>query len=137
MTYVTSKVQAWYNEVKHLVEVADIFPHAAYAALLMGDLVAGINLCVLSQTLQIYGSAWRMLFINLLFQHYSVILHVHLLRDLHTLPVCLGGLGLINSCSAASSSFHDSEKLTASFVALIAAQCMTQTDDCNHVRHLK
>ena len=79
-TYVTSKVQAWCNDVKRLAEVADIFPHAVYAALLMGCLVAGLTLCVLSQTLQISCNPWRMLFINLLFQHYLVVLHVHLLR---------------------------------------------------------
>ena len=58
-------------------------------------------------------------------------------RDLYALPVRLGGLGLMNPCSAASSAFHDSEKLTAPLVALIAAQCMTQTVDRDHVRHLK
>ena len=31
-TYVTSKVQAWCDEVKRLAEIAGIFPHAAYAA---------------------------------------------------------------------------------------------------------
>ena len=35
-TYVTSKVQAWCNDVKRLAEVADIFPHAAYAAFTHG-----------------------------------------------------------------------------------------------------
>ena len=58
-------------------------------------------------------------------------------RDLYALPVRLGGLGLVNPCFAASSSFHDSEKLTASLVALIAAQCMTQTVDWDQVHHLK
>ena len=32
VTYATSKVKAWCDEVKHLAEVVDIFPHAAYAA---------------------------------------------------------------------------------------------------------
>ena len=58
-------------------------------------------------------------------------------RDLYALPVRLGGLGLVNPCSAASSSFHDSEKLTAPLVALIAAQCMIQTVDRYQVCHLK
>ena len=58
-------------------------------------------------------------------------------RDLYALPVHLGGLGLVNPCSAASSSFHDSERLTAPLVALIAAQCMTQTVDRDQVCHLK
>ena len=35
-TYVTLKVQAWCDEVKRLAEIADIFPHAAYAAFTHG-----------------------------------------------------------------------------------------------------
>ena len=31
-TYVSSKVQAWCDEIKRLAEIADIFPHAAYVA---------------------------------------------------------------------------------------------------------
>ena len=58
-------------------------------------------------------------------------------RDLYALPIRLGGLGLMNPCSAASSAFHDLEKLTAPLVALIAAQCMTQIVDQDHVCHLK
>ena len=58
-------------------------------------------------------------------------------RDLYALPVCLGNLGLMNPYSAASSAFHDSEKLTAPLVALIVAQRMTQTVDRDHVRNLK
>ena len=80
-TYVTSKVQAWCNDVKRLAEVADIFPHAVYVAFTHGLFSHWSYLMhILSQTLQIYCSPWRMLFINLLFQHYLVILHVHLLR---------------------------------------------------------
>ena len=54
-------------------------------------------------------------------------------RDLYALPVRLGGLGLINPCSAAHSCFCDSEWLAAPLVALIMAQCATQTVDCDHI----
>ena len=58
-------------------------------------------------------------------------------RDLYALPVCLGGLGLINPCSAAHSCFCDSEQLTAPLVALIVAQCATQIVDHDHIHQLK
>ena len=56
---------------------------------------------------------------------------------MYALPVRLGGLGLINPCSAAHSCFCDSERLTASLVALIVAQCATQTVDRDHIHQLK
>ena len=52
-TYVTSKVQAWCDEVKHLAEIGDIFPHAAYAGFPMDFLVAGLTLYGLSLILKI------------------------------------------------------------------------------------
>ena len=55
---------------------------------------------------------------------------------LHALPVRLGGLGFINPCSAAHSCFCDSEQLTAPLVALIVAQCATQTVDHDHIYQL-
>ena len=36
VVYVISKVKTWCNEIKCLAEVADIFPHAAYAAFTHG-----------------------------------------------------------------------------------------------------
>ena len=56
---------------------------------------------------------------------------------MYTIPVRLGGLGLINPCSAAHSCFCDSVWLTALLVALIAAQCATQTVDRDHIHQLK
>ena len=58
-------------------------------------------------------------------------------RDLYVLPVRLGGLGLINPCSAAQSCFCDLEPLTAPLVALIVAQCATQSVDRDHIHQLK
>ena len=55
-------------------------------------------------------------------------------RDLYALPVCLG---LINPCSAVHSCFCDAERLTAPLVALIVAQCATQTVDRVHIHQLK
>ena len=58
-------------------------------------------------------------------------------RDMYALPVRLGGLGLINPYSAAHSCFCDSEQLTTPLIALIVAQCATQTVDCDHIHQLK
>ena len=35
-TYVTSKVQGWCDEIKRLSEIADTYPHVAYAAFIHG-----------------------------------------------------------------------------------------------------
>ena len=137
-TYVTSKVQAWCNDVKRLAEVADIFPHAAYAAFTHGLFSRWSYLMRtipdITDFLQPLEDVIHQSFIPALFGHPPC---SSIERDLYALPVRLGGLGLMNPCSAASSAFHDSEKLTAPLVALIAAQCMTQTVDRDHVCHLK
>ena len=77
-TYVTSKVAVRLNAWQRLQTFFHMLP---MQLLLMGCLVAGITLCALSQTSQIYCSPWRMLFINLLFQHCLVVLLVHLPRE--------------------------------------------------------
>ena len=137
-TYVNSKVQAWCNDVKRLAEVADIFPHAAYAAFTHGlfsrwsylmRTIPGIT-----DLLQPLEDVIHQSFIPALFSRPPC---SSVERDLYALPVRLGDLGLMNPYFAASSAFHDSEKLTAPLVALIAAQCMTQTVDRDHVCHLK
>ena len=137
-TYVTSKVQAWCNDVKRLAEVADIFPHAAYAAFTHGLFSHWSYLMRtipdIADLLQPLEDVIHQSFIPALFGRPPC---SSIERDLYALPVRLGGLGLMNPCSAASSAFHDSEKLTAPLVALIAAQCVTQTVDQDHVCHLK
>ena len=137
-TYVTSKVQAWCNEVKRLAEVADIFPHAAYAAFTYGHgsfsrwSYLMRNIPDIADLLQPLEDVIHQCFIPILFGRLPC---SSTERDLYALPVRLGGLGLINPCSAVSSSFRDSEKLTAPLVALLTAQCMTHTVDRDHVRH--
>ena len=126
--------------MKCLAEVVDIFPHAAYAAFTHG-LFSRWSYLVhtipdVTDLLQTLEDVIHLSFISALFGRPPC---SSIERDLYALPVCLGGLGLMNPCSAASSAFHDSEKLiiTAPLVALIAAQCMTQTIDRDHVHHLK
>ena len=137
-TYVTSKVQAWCNDVKRLAEVADIFSHAAYAAFTHGLFSRWSYLMRtipdITDLLQPLEDVIHQSFIPAVFGRPPC---SSIERDLYAPPVRLGGLGLMNPCSAASSAFHDSEKLTAPLVALIAAQCMTQTVDQDHVCHLK
>ena len=54
-TYVSLKVHVWCDEVKRLAEIADIFPHAAYAAFTHGlcDHWSQLPLCGLSSILKI------------------------------------------------------------------------------------
>ena len=124
--------------MKRLAEVADIFPHAAYAAFTHGLFSCWSYLMRtipdITDLLQPLEDVIHQSFIPVLFGRPPC---SSIERDLYALPVHLGGLGLMNPCSAASSAFHDSEKLTAPLVALIAAQCMTQTVDRDHVCHLK
>ena len=138
VTYVTSKVKAWCDEVKRLAEVADIFPHAAYAAFTHGLFSCWSYLLRtiphIADLLQLLEDVIHQLFIPALFGRPPCSFTE---RDLYALSVRLGSLGLVNPCSTASSSFHDFEKLTAPLVALIAVQCMTQTADWDQVHHLK
>ena len=57
-------------------------------------------------------------------------------RKLYVFPVRLGGLDLINPCSAAHSCFCDSEQLITPLVALIVTQYATQTVDHDQIHQL-
>ena len=70
-------------------------------------------------------------FIPALFGHHSMFAYWERLVCTPILP------GLINPCSVAHSCFCDSEQLTAPLVALIVAQCATQTVDRDRVHQLK
>ena len=112
-TYVTSKVQAWCDEVKHLAEIADIFPYAAYAGFTHGLFGRWSYLIRtipdIKDFLQPLEDVIHQSFIPALFGRP---LCSPTERDLYALPVRLGGIGLINPCSAAHSCFCDSEWLT-------------------------
>ena len=58
-------------------------------------------------------------------------------RDLYALQMRLGGLGLVNPCKAAVSSFNASVQLTFPLIALIISQCADQTVHQAQVRQLK
>ena len=59
-TYITSKVQAYYDEVKCLVEMADILPHSDLPMqhLLMVWLVTGLTLCGLGMQQLLLLKVW-------------------------------------------------------------------------------
>ena len=81
VTYVTSKVQAWCDEVKPLAEIADILPHAAYAAFTHGLFSRWSYLLHtipdITDLLQPLEDVIHRLFIPALFDR----LHVYLLRE--------------------------------------------------------
>ena len=112
-TYVTLKVQAWCDEVKHLAEIADIFPHAACAGFTHGLFGRCSYLIRSIPDIKYFLQPLE----DVIHQSYIPALFGRPLcspteRDLYALLVCLGGLGLINPCSAAHSYFFDSEWLT-------------------------
>ena len=134
-TYVTSKVQAWCDEVKRLAEIADIFPHAAYAAFTHGLFGRWSyhmrTIPDYKEFLQPLEDVIHQSFIPTLFGCPPCLPTE---RDLYVLPV---RLGLINPCSAVHSCFCDVECLTTPLVALTVAQCATQTVDRVHIHQLK
>jgi len=100
--YVTSKVRLWCDEIKRLSEVADTFPHAAYAAFTHGLssrwLYIMHTIPNIQDLLQPLEEAIHQLFIPAFF---GSPLCSAVERDLYALPVRLGGLGLVNPCKAA------------------------------------
>ena len=80
------------------------------------------------------GGGYSSVFVPALFGHPPCL---PIERDLYGLLVHLGSFGLMNLCSAAHSCFHGSNRLTVPLATLIAAQCTTQTTDCDHIHQLK
>ena len=99
----------------------DIFPHAAYAAFTHGLFGRWSYLIQtipdIEDFLQPQEDVIHQSFIPALFGHPPC---SPTERDLYALPVHLGGLDLINPCSAAHSYFCDSEQLTAPLVSGVA-----------------
>lgn len=105
LTYVTFKVWVWCDEVKP-AKITDIYLHAAaaYSAFTHDLFGACHRLCILD--------------IQKFLQPLTNVIYHHLIpalfgcpscssveKDLYTLPVRLGGLGLENSCNASHSQF--------------------------------
>lgn len=128
--YVSTKVQEWVKEIQQLAKVAISQPHAAHAAFTHG-----------------LSSRWSYLLrtipdIQDLLLPLEDAIHHHFIpaltgrppcssleRDLLSLPVRLGGLGLRNPAAESPSIFQASQHLTAPLVALIVAQEAKQIVD--------
>ena len=122
-TYVRNKVQEWVGEVARLSSIASSQPQAAYAALTHG----------------LY-SKWTFLMravphVGHLFQPLEEAIRHNLIpaltgkigisdleRNLLELPVCLGGLGIVNPTNTADTHHNNSLKITAPLNALILQQ---------------
>ena len=136
--YVGNKVHEWTNDIMNLARIASSQTHAAYAAYIHG-----------------LSNRWSYLLrrvreIEDLIQPLEDAIHMHLIpaltgrppcssieRDLLSLPVRLGGLGLRDPSTMASACFQSSQRITASLVALIICQDENETVDCNNVRTVK
>ena len=136
--YVSAKVQDWVKEIQQLAKVALSQPHAAYAAFTHG-----------------LSSRWSYLLrtipdIQDLLLPLENTIHNHFIpaltgrppcslleRDLLSLPVRLGGLGLRNPAAESPSTFQASQCLTAPLVALIVAQEAKQIVDPDSISTIK
>ena len=119
--YITSKVQVWRDEIKRLPEVAETFPHAAYAAFTHGFsshwLYIMHTIPDIQGLLQPLEEAIHQFFIPALFGCPPC---SSMARDLYALPVRLGGLGLVNPCKAAVFGFNASVQLTSPLSLLLS-----------------
>ena len=128
--YVDEKVKNWTREVLQLAKIFSTQPHAAYSAFVHGlssqrtylsRTIPGI--CDLLQPLEI---AIHQVFIPSLTGCPPC---SKLTRDLLSLPLRLGELGLINPSATSDDMFQASVKLTEPLVAIIVTQ--DQTRDVN------
>ena len=136
--YVSAKVQDWVKEIQQLAKAAVSQPHAAHAAFTHG-----------------LSSRWSYLLrtipdIQDLLLPLENAIHHHFIpaltgrppcssleRDLLSLPVRLGGLGLRNPAVESPSTFQASQRLTAPLVALIVAQESKQIVDPDSISTIK
>ena len=132
--YVGDKVKTWTQELLQLAEITTSQPHAAYAAFVQR---LSSRWTYLSRTIpevsdlfQPLGDAIHQVFIPSLTGRPPC---SKLIRDLLTLPVRLGGLGLTNPTVISDDNFQASMKLTAPLVAVIATQDQTLEIDPNDI----
>ena len=136
--YVADKVKKWSEEIRQLATIAKTQPHAAYCAYTHG---LSSRWSYLSRTIPDIAE---------LLQPLEDTIHQHLIpaltgrppcsrieRDLLALPVCLGGIGIINPVSSSQRSFEASVRLTTPLVAAIATQDQDQTVDILKVIEVK
>ncbi len=112
--YVCGKVHAWTDEIKRLAKVATSQPHAAYAAFTHGlssrwtyllRTIPGIQDLLIPLENEIHQT-----FIPALTGRPPC---SKLERDLLSLPVRLGGMGLTNPATLSPHAFYASQRLTA------------------------
>ena len=136
--YVGAQVKEWVEQIHRLAKVAVTQPHTAYSAFVHG--LAG---------------RWTFLLrtvpdIEPLLLPLEEAIHHHLIpaltgrdtcgpaeRELLSMPIRLGGLGIIDPSKQASHEFSTSTKLSASLVALIMAQDTCYAVDQNDIRKIK
>ena len=137
--YVTNKMQGWTQDITRLAEIATTQPHAAYAAFTHG-----------------LSSRWSYMISRTIPDIHDLLLpletaiHQCLIpaltgrapcsrqeRDVLTLPVRLGGLGLTNPATNSSHAFQASERLTAPLAALIVAQSPERAVDQTEITAIK
>lgn len=136
--YVTCKVKKWSEEIKQLAGIAQSQPHAAYCAYTHG---LSSHWSFLSRTIPDIAD---------LLQPLEDAIHQHLLpaltgqppcsrevRELLSLPVRLGGMGIINPVSTSQHAFDASVNITSPLVTDITAQDMNKTLDIFKVSEIK
>ena len=136
--YVSHKVQTWTEEIKRLAKVATSQPHAAYAAFTHGlsshwtyllRTIPDIQDLLIPPENEIHQT-----FIPALTGR-SPCSKVE--RDLLSLPVRLGGLGLTNPVTLSQHAFNASRRLTAPLTTLIIAQETNETANPDLTHSLK
>ena len=121
--YVRRKVSGWVREVERLSRIATTQPHAAYAAFTHGLISKWTYLARtvpdIEDMFQPLEDAIRQQFLPSLTGQAAF---SDADRDLMALPVCLGGLGIINPSCQSTAHNNTSVKITAPLVALILQQ---------------
>ena len=132
-TYVEDKVEKWVASIHKLAQIANTQPHAAYSDFTHG-LASKWNyffrtISNIAHLLQPLEDAIRHKFIPALTGRSDVTDDE---RELFSLPVRLGGLGLTNPVESCSHEFATSMKITARIAALILLQQPDLIPDTMH-----
>ena len=134
--YINEKVQTWVDNIKSLANIAKTQPHVAYAAFIHGEqhkytyflrTIAGIT-----ENLKPLDDAINNLFIPSLFG--SEVSPAE--RELFTLPIRNGGLGIRNVANFADLSYETSTKINKPLIKQILLQS-DHLPDVDEVKEVK
>ena len=121
--YVSRKVTDWIDEISQLSEIAQTRPHSAYCAFTHGLIGRWMRTIPdIAPLLAPLEDAIRLRLIPALTGYASC---SPILRNLLSLPCCLGGMGIVNPMDIADSQFDASVRVTASLKELILNQSLT------------